>query len=145
MDPHQVPNHSPLRLRLLHVLLPSPMAKTQLAQVSGLEGALDKEGHRRHLQPSLLSLQSAMLYQKSETGNAHVFVQVLFIGPKLFSFLVLRSHPAIFRGFSWLCRRVIPGGAQRILWMPAIKPRLVACKANALPSVLSLWSCGSKS
>lgn len=59
--------------------------------------------------------------------------------PTNFLFWLPGSHPAMLRGDSWLCTHksllVVLGGPY---WMPRIKSRLAAWKANALPVGLSL-------
>ena len=49
------------------------------------------------------------------------------------------SHPAMLKGYSWLCTQelllAVLGGPYG---MPGIEPGSAACKANALPAVLSL-------
>lgn len=44
---------------------------------------------------------------------------------------------SLFRGFSWLCSTVVPGGAQRTILVQDLWTE--GFKANALTNVLSLW------
>ena len=70
-----------------------------------------------------------------------VFILLFFI--YFLKFLLFGSHPVMHRGYSWLCTQelllVVLKGPYGML---GIKPGLAACKANALPAVLSLQPLG---
>ena len=59
------------------------------------------------------------------------------IAERQYIYLLFGSHPAIHRGYSWLCTQelllAVLGGPYGML---GVEPGLAACNANALPTVL---------
>ena len=54
-------------------------------------------------------------------------------------FFLFGSHPAMHRGYSWLCTQELPLAVLRGPYgMLGIEPGSAACKANTLPAVLLL-------